>query len=859
MRRYNMILVTLYVILHLLHLSYSGLVIPRTVWKYGEMSLVTFSATGVSNYSTLLLNEDRGVLYVGAQEAIFAVNMSDISDKKHAVFWKVSEEQQRECAAKGKSKETECLNYVRILHEYDSETLYVCGTFAFQPKCDYLSIKSFTLQQRYEEGKGKCPFDPAQKYASIMVDHELYSGTAFNFLGSEAVILRGNLRTDYSIPWLNEPSFVYSDVIRESESNLDRGDDKIYFFFTEVSVEYDFYSRILVPRIARVCKGDQGGLRILQKRWTSFLKARLVCSQPGSNFVFNVIQDAFILKSPNWKETVFYGVFTSQWSNLEVSAICSFNMSKVEEVFSTGKFMQSATFDQSHVKWVRFGGSVPEPRPGSCINNEARALNFNNSLMLPDKTLQFVKDHPLMADTVNPIGNGPKLVKKNVNYIQIVVDRVRALDNLQYDVMFIGTDKGLLHKAVNFDNEMHIIEELHIFSGSEPVQTLLLSKEDRKYIYAGSHSGVVQIPVAFCEKYKTCTDCILARDPYCAWNSEKKSCTWIMDSNSHKNDLMQFLNGNAAHCKTKDESVEFEELVVEQGGLQELKCVPASRLAKVRWKLNNKLLSETSKYRIDQNKLLIFHLTEADIGVYDCWTTEALKGDIYEQLVKRYSLIFEGPSDAITALPTASLAETEGKSTMTSTDKERKSPHTITSRIQTEVPTSTVLQTSAGMPSIPMLKPTDRNLEVETKIARSSTESEGINTILLFFLVVITLLFLMLVIYNCYMKYLPGPCLKLSLDKVGDGKKPKFDYDNVSEELVKQQSVKINGDNQGSEQITTGDKGYETESDCGNGKIPNTEKPQELKQIQENYSIKSIDLEKDADIKYIDEEAQSLC
>lgn len=63
--------------------------------------------------------------------------------------------------------------------------------------------------------------------------------------------------------------------------------------------------------------------------------------------------------------------------------------------------------------------------------------------MLPDKTLQFVKDHPLMADTINPIGNSPKLVKKNVNYIQIVVDRVRALDNLQYDVMFIGTGEFL--------------------------------------------------------------------------------------------------------------------------------------------------------------------------------------------------------------------------------------------------------------------------------------------------------------------------------------------------------------------------------------------------------------------------------
>lgn len=39
-------------------------------------------------------------------------------------------------------------------------------------------------------------------------DHELYSGTAYNFLGSEAVILRGNLRTDYSIPWLNGEYWV---------------------------------------------------------------------------------------------------------------------------------------------------------------------------------------------------------------------------------------------------------------------------------------------------------------------------------------------------------------------------------------------------------------------------------------------------------------------------------------------------------------------------------------------------------------------------------------------------------------------------------------------------------------------------
>uniref|UniRef100_A0A4W3IHV9 Semaphorin 4D n=1 Tax=Callorhinchus milii TaxID=7868 RepID=A0A4W3IHV9_CALMI len=486
-------------------------------------SLVVFSKAGVSNYSTLLLSEKRGMLYVGAREVIFALNLSYIAEKIHEVNWTVSEQKQIQCKNKGKSKETECLNYIRILHEFNDEKLYVCGTFAFQPTCDYLV--NFQLQGQNKEIRGQCPFDPAQRYTSVMVDGELYSGTVNNFLGSEPIITRGQLRTEYLLPWLNEPSFVYSDVIRESENNPDGDDDKIYFFFNEVAVEYEFNGKLKMPRIARVCKGDQGGSRTLQKRWTSFLKAKLICHLPESNFVFNIVHDVFILKTPNWKETIFYGVFTSQWSNLGMSAVCAFNMSSVEDVFSKGKYMQSAAFEHSHVKWVRYSGQVPTPRPGSCMNNEARAQKINSSLHLPDKTLQFVKDHPLMEDPVNPIGNGPKLVKRNVNYKQIVVDRVRALDNSLNDVLFVATDTGLLHKAINYDNEMHIIEEIQLFPNSEPVQTLLLASE--RFLYAGSDSGVVQVPVAFCEKYKTCTDCILARDPYCAWNPESNSCIWV--------------------------------------------------------------------------------------------------------------------------------------------------------------------------------------------------------------------------------------------------------------------------------------------------------------------------------------------
>lgn len=50
--------------------------------------------------------------------------------------------------------------------------------------------------------------------------------------------------------------------------------------------------QVVVSRVARVCKNDLGGSpRVLEKQWTSFLKARLNCSVPGdSHFYFNVLQ-----------------------------------------------------------------------------------------------------------------------------------------------------------------------------------------------------------------------------------------------------------------------------------------------------------------------------------------------------------------------------------------------------------------------------------------------------------------------------------------------------------------------------------------------------------------------------------------
>lgn len=93
----------------------------------------------------------------------------------------------------------------------------------------------------------------------------------------------------------------------------------IYFFFREMAMEFHhlekvlFFSshhyfifylypphntnscrvpfQVMVSRVARVCKADLGGSqRVLEKQWTTFLKARLNCSVPGdSHFYFNLL------------------------------------------------------------------------------------------------------------------------------------------------------------------------------------------------------------------------------------------------------------------------------------------------------------------------------------------------------------------------------------------------------------------------------------------------------------------------------------------------------------------------------------------------------------------------------------------
>ncbi|KAI5098039.1 semaphorin-3ab precursor [Silurus meridionalis] len=361
-------------------------------------------------------------------------------------------------------------------------------------------------------------------------DGELYSGTAADFMGRDFAVFRTlgkhhPIRTEqHDSRWLNEPRFVGVHLIPESDNPED---DKIYLFFRENAIDGEQTGKATHARIGQLCKNDFGGHRSLVNKWTTFLKARLICSVPGLNGIdthFDELQDVFLMSSKDSKNPIIYAVFTTSSNIFKGSAVCMYSMADVRRVF-LGPY---AHRDGPNYQWVPFLGRVPYPRPGTCPSKTFGG--FESTKDLPDDVITFVRSHPAMYNPVLPLNNRPIIIKTDVDYqfTQIVVDRVEAEDG-QYDVMFIGTDLGTVLKVVSIprvtwhDLEEVLLEEMTVFREPTAITAMELSTKQQQ-LYLGSNIGISQMPLHRCDVYgKACAECCLARDPYCAWDGSQCS------------------------------------------------------------------------------------------------------------------------------------------------------------------------------------------------------------------------------------------------------------------------------------------------------------------------------------------------
>uniref|UniRef100_A0A3B3Y7G2 Sema domain-containing protein n=1 Tax=Poecilia mexicana TaxID=48701 RepID=A0A3B3Y7G2_9TELE len=454
------------------------------------------------------------ILYIAARDHVFAVNLTTASEEfvpQLKLTWRSKDVSK--CTVRGKNSD-ECYNYVKVLVPRNDETLFACGTNAFNPTCR--NYKMTSLEQVGEEvvGQARCPFESIQSNVGLFAGGDFYSATMTDFLASDAVIYRSLgegrpvLRTvKYDSKWLREPHFLHA---------IDYG-NYVYFFLSEIAVEYTALGKVR----ARVKS-------LFHNETICLCQARLNCSVPGDSFFyFDVLQSLTNVLQINQRPAVV-GVFTTQSNSIPGSAVCAFYMDDIEKVFN-GKFKEQRTSDSS---WTPVPDEqVPRPRPGTCAG-DGPASDYKSSVQFPDEMLTFIKSYPLMDEAVPSVNDRPCFTRTSSRskLTQIVVD-VSAGPLKDRTVMFLGSDDGRVLKVLasthpNDSFGSKLLEDIDVYNpskcnvqGQEDRRVLGLELDkDHHALFVAFTSCVIRVPLSRCTQHGACKKaCLASRDPYCIW------------------------------------------------------------------------------------------------------------------------------------------------------------------------------------------------------------------------------------------------------------------------------------------------------------------------------------------------------
>ncbi|NWV04334.1 SEM3D protein, partial [Ptilonorhynchus violaceus] len=627
--------------------------------KSNSSRLLLASGDGM-DFQALLVDEDRAWLMVGAKNHIFLLHLDHPSREPEKIFWPAPREQVEHCQLAGKNVETECANFIRLLQPFNQSHVFACGTGSYQPVCAFIQLgargkgprapRMQLVTHSLESGRGRCPYSPHEPFTGLLVGGELYSGTSSDFMGSSAAFFRtwvhgaeqSYIRTEQNQDhWLHEPAFIGAYAIPDT---YNPHDDKVYIFFRETAMEAGQWERRHIhARVARVCKSSPSSVLLHRELWGDKGRTSTQLAEEGP--------PAF----PLWARGCGHAYAWSPWNSRDTespvlpdsgvfsgSAVCIYSMAAVRAAFS-GPFAHKEGFDY---RWVEYKGRVPYPRPGTCPSETYDPL-LQSTKDFPDEVISFMRGHQLMWEPVYPQGRQPALVRVNVPYRlrRLLVHRLE-MESRHYDVLFLGTDDGKVLKVglaggVSRGPEVISLEEIGVTKVPSPILDMKLSPK-RQELFVSSTHGLLQLSLYRCELYgKTCTDCCLARDPYCTWDS--KTCAPHLLTEKRRARCQDVLKADPlSQCQDAAEGTAAVEKVV--FGVEKnstfLECLARSPQTTVRWLVRHGEETAPSEVRnnghflVLEQGLLIRQLAREDIGIYECHAVERS----FSRLLTRYSV-----------------------------------------------------------------------------------------------------------------------------------------------------------------------------------------------------------------------------
>ncbi|KAL1443952.1 hypothetical protein MTO96_030110 [Rhipicephalus appendiculatus] len=443
-------------------------------------------------------------------------------DQAGNISWTASGSTNPVCTDQAVPNDQNCANFIRVARHLSSQSLLVCGTNAYSPRCR--EYKYDPAQRNYTwktdvDGQSICPQDRNSSAAVLFVNNrQIAALSARAGVPTVPAVLEAKpLRTrpEDATQLAADAEFVGAFAF----------DDHAYFFLTETAPEKDHCGPRTAATVARVCVNDPGGAPPHDWMWTTLQKVRLHCSLNGTKpFVFTDIAAVSPIMTRWNKAFVFYALFRIQGSPFKGSAVCAFSVDDLIASINDGK-----------------PGREKCPTQPTVVGNETQFLQDNSPLSR--REVHNYLSEPMLAH-----------VGFDYHYTSLWIDpQVRTVSGKRYDVFFIGTSHGHVIKAINVgQNSIStvVIEDIIVFPGEDPVLDLkIVRRPGVVTLLVTTYHELVSVPLDNCNwTVRTCTQCVGLQDPYCAWNKDTTKCESLVDQAVPKNAVQEVVGGHSLEC-----------------------------------------------------------------------------------------------------------------------------------------------------------------------------------------------------------------------------------------------------------------------------------------------------------------------
>ncbi|XP_014213127.1 plexin-A4 [Copidosoma floridanum] len=289
-----------------------------------------------------------------------------------------------------------------------------------------------------------------------------------------------------------------------------------------------------ISKLVRVCQDDQ--------HFYSYTEIPIECNGKNGK-IYNLVQAAYMGKAGSVlagnlgntpQDDVLFAVFAesdgpnSNKPSNNQSALCVYSLKNIRR-----KFMSNIQhcFSGNGVRGLDFIS------PGhDCVQTK----------------LQTIGEDFCGLDVNTPLGGeDPMTATPVLTFDDTLLTAVAATSTSDYTVVFLGTSKGHLKKlVVESATQAQEYGDMVIDDNSPVNPDLLFDTQHQMHLYVMTERKISKVKVQECLVYKTCWECLNAKDPYCGWCSLENKCSLRSDCQDAAKDPLYWISYKSGRCTT---------------------------------------------------------------------------------------------------------------------------------------------------------------------------------------------------------------------------------------------------------------------------------------------------------------------